>query len=145
MKSKRLVLAELRKEVSMPIKDQQAKREYFRNYMANKRKSLTGKSDPNLLNLAENVKPTPEVLNPVKPDIIVKPLADVKPELVKSCPRCLQLKKQLQAVAELPTAYIENREAEIKEKHQKETAKLLAKIKELEEKLKKSSVFLIRP
>jgi len=52
----------------MPIKDQQTRREYFKNYMAKKRKVV--KPESVLLNSAENVKP-------------VKPNQDVKPELVK--------------------------------------------------------------
>jgi hypothetical protein len=61
----------------------------------------------------------------------VRPLENVRP-----CPRCSELEKQLEAVATLPTAYIDERENKLKEKHQKEIEKLRkdyeVKLKELQ-------------
>jgi hypothetical protein len=76
MRWRKLTINELRKEEIMPIKDQQIRREYFKEYMAKRRKGLTVKP-------SEAVKPEPVLLSL---DLTVKPLVSVKPENVKSSP-----------------------------------------------------------
>lgn len=94
----------------MPLKDKEKAKQYFKEYMAKRRKGLTVKPDlansdvkpmlnPNLVKpvkpeaivlnpKSENVEP--EVLNPVKPreDSLVKPEEVVKP--CSNCPRLQQ-------------------------------------------------------
>src|SRR3954471_23579174 len=103
----------------MPIKDLEKAREYKRLWIAKKRSRQN------------NVEPSP-VVEPKHNNFVeprhAEPLKGVEP-----CPRCPELEKQLEAVATLPTAYIDSREAEIKAQHQKEIERLQTKIKELEQ------------
>ena len=66
----------------MPIKDQQTRREYFKNYMAKKRKGLTVKPELIALNPIEHVKP-------VKPE-------NGKPRLEMANPKLTQLIQEWQ-------------------------------------------------
>jgi len=119
----------------MPIKDKEKAREYFKNYMANRRKGLTVKPEKSLTN--QNVKPKAEVLNlelvkpnSVKPenmlnlvkpseDIFVKPvksLENVKPiiENVKPSfsPNLSSSEIVLEKVKELLLVYSKDKEAD---------------------------------
>jgi hypothetical protein len=62
-----------------------------------------------------------------------KLIQPIQPAKKLKCSHCPELEKQLEAVATLPTAYIDERETKLKERHQKEIEKLR---KDYEEKIK---------
>jgi ElaB/YqjD/DUF883 family membrane-anchored ribosome-binding protein len=67
--------------------------------------------------------------NLVSPNNLVRPLKK-KLDPVRPCNNCQELKEQLEAVATLPAAYIDMREAEIRAKYQKEIDKLKKQIQD---------------
>jgi hypothetical protein len=92
----------------------------------------------------EPVVKSSEVVKSLQPNPVVKN-ESLQPTILQPCLRCSELENQLEAVATLPTTYIDEREAELKEKHRKEIEKLKkefeARVKDLE---KENSPYEIR-
>ncbi|CAI2161853.1 14257_t:CDS:1 [Funneliformis geosporum] len=69
-------------------------------------------------------------VEPVEPNKLVEP-QNILP--LSKCPNCQSLKEQLEVVATLPTAYINNLLAERDEKHRKDLESINKQIQEVEQ------------